>query len=79
MKAVTSRADVAWWIMQQRQWSKWSTIAWSVREAQSQCAARNCFSAAIFGLPFLGQTWQKASWGSARLSGPRSGRLTRNT
>ena len=68
MKAVIRRADVAWWIMQQRQWSKWSAIAWSIREAHPRCAARNCFSGVIFGLPFLGQTWKKASWGSARRS-----------
>src|SRR6476620_7279859 len=79
MKAVTPRADAAWWIMQQRQWSKWSTIASSVREAHPRCAARNCFSGVIFGLPFLGQTWKKALWGLARRSEPLSARLTRNT
>src|SRR6478672_391953 len=79
MKAVTPRADAAWWIMQQRQWSKWSTIASSVREAHPRCAARNCFSGVIFGLPFLGQTWKKALSGLARRSGPLSARLTRNT
>jgi hypothetical protein len=72
------RADVACWIMQQRQWSKWSTIARNIRQAHRRCAGHNCFSAVIFGLPFLGQTWQKASWGSARRSGRLSGRLTRN-
>jgi hypothetical protein len=61
MKAVTRRTDVAWGIMQQRQWSKWSTIAWSVREAHPRCAVPNCFSGVIFGLPFFGQTWKKAS------------------
>jgi hypothetical protein len=65
--------------MQQRQWSKWSTIASSVREAHPRCAARNCFSGGIFGLPFLGQTWKKALWGLARRSEPLSARLTRNT
>src|SRR6476660_4237393 len=79
MKAVTPRADAAWWIMQQRQWSKWRTIASSVREAHPRCAARNCFSGVIFGLPFLGQTWKKALSGLARRSGPLSARLTHNT
>ena len=54
--------------MQQRPWSKWSIIAWSIREAHLRCAGHNCFSAVIFGLRFLGQTWKKASWGSARQS-----------
>jgi len=65
--------------MQQRPWSKWSIIAWSIREAHLRCAGHNCFSEVIFGLRFLGQTWKKASWGSARQSGPLSARLTRNT
>ena len=65
--------------MQQRPWSKWSIIAWSMREAHLRCAGHNCFSEVIFGLRFLGQTWKKASWGSARQSGPLSARLTRNT
>ena len=66
------------WIMQQRPWSKWSTIAWSIREAHLRCAVHNCFFAVIFGLRFLGQTWKKASWGSARRSRPRFARSTRN-
>jgi hypothetical protein len=65
--------------MQQRPWSKWSIIAWSIREAHLRCAGHNCFSEVIFGLRFLGQTWKKASWGSARQSRPLSARLTRNT
>ena len=65
--------------MQQRPWSKWSIIAWSIREAHLRCAGHNCFSEVIFGLRFLGQTWKKASWGSARQSGPLSARLMRNT
>ena len=65
--------------MQQRPWSKWSTIAGSIREAHLRCAGHNCFSEVIFGLRFLGQTWKKASWESARQSGPLSARLTRNT
>ena len=65
--------------MLQRLWSKWSTIAWSIREAHPRYADHNCFSEVIFGLRFLGQTWKKASWGSARQWEPPSARLTRNT
>jgi len=79
MKTVMRRADVAWWIMPHWPWSKWSTIEWSIREAHLRCAGHSCFSEVIFGLRFLGQTWKKASWGSARQSVPLSARLTRNT